>query len=101
MTDMDRIRIIEGKKGNREPGQDPECKVIFNGYKGMLMYHRDERQVILMDPKVVRLSCCPEVRHSKYKELGLMPPYDPEVTRMYEFSDMTVFLYYDIYIGKE
>ena len=39
-----------------------------------------------------------EVRHKEFRERGLFPPYEPEITRMYEFKDLTVFLYYDIYI---
>lgn len=57
-----------------------------------------ERRFWKKDPEVTRLIAHVEIRHKKFKERGLFPPYEPEITRMYEFKDMTIFLYYDIYI---
>ena len=40
----------------------------------------------------------PEIKHRLYKERGLIPPYEPDITRQYEFKDLTLFLYYDVFI---
>lgn len=93
----DRIRIIQGKRGNREPDQDPNVKILYCGYVGSLEY-TEEREFLAQDPEVVQLVASLEIRHRQHKERGLMPPYEPEITRLYEFRDLTVFLYYDIYI---
>ena len=34
----DRIRIIQGKRGNREPQFDPDVKILYCGYMGSLEY---------------------------------------------------------------
>ena len=87
----DRIRIIQGKRGNREPQFDPDVKILYCGYMGSLEF-------LAQDPEVARMIAHMEVRHKEFRERGLFPPYEPEITRMYEFKDLTVFLYYDIYI---
>lgn len=98
LAETDRIRIIQGKRGNSEPQFDPNVKILYCGYIGLLHY-ADERTAFLeKHPEVTRLIAHVEIRHKKFKERGLFPPYEPEITRMYEFKDMTIFLYYDIYI---
>lgn len=39
-----------------------------------------------------------EVSHKQYKELGLVPPFKPELTAEYSFADLQVKVYYDIFI---
>lgn len=87
ITGSSRIRIF--KDGEKEP--------LYCDYKGMIV-HAKEAEFPTDDPKVVRLQATPEIRHRLYEERGLMPPYEPEITRQYEFSDLTIFLYYDIFI---
>lgn len=94
----DRIRIIRGERKNRDPDQDPNQEILFCGYKAMIEYHDDAMSWLIKDPEVKRLVASMEIRHKKFKERGLMPPYEPDITRQYEFSDLTIFLYYDIYI---
>ncbi len=101
LSDTDRIRIIEGERGNDEPQQSPQAKILFSGYKGMIVYFRGDKRILLMNPVVKRFECMPEIRHRKYKERGLMPPYEPAITRLFEFSDLTMFIYYDIYVSGE
>lgn len=99
LSTTDRIRIIKGIPGNhREPQFDPNSKVMFCGWVGMMDHMKDEaREFIQNNPKVVRLQCCQEIRHREYAKRSLLPPYEPEITRQYEFSDLTTFIYYDIY----
>ena len=33
----DRIRIIQGEHGNREPEFDPDVKILYCGYMGLLV----------------------------------------------------------------
>ena len=97
----DRIRIIEGKRGNREPQYDPGVKILYSGYASMVAYHSDTDAYLERDPEVRRVVASQEIRHKEFKERGLLPPYEPEITRMYEFKDLTIFLYYDIYIFEK
>lgn len=94
----DRIRIIQGKRGNREPQFDPGVKILYCGYMRSLEYAENKTEFLAQDPEVARMVAHMEVRHKESRERGLFPPYEPEITRMYEFKDLTVFLYYDIYI---
>ena len=95
---MDRIRIIKGEHGNREPQFDPGVQILYCGYMRSVQYEDGATEFLAQDPEVVRMVAHTEIRHKKFKERGLLPPYEPEITRMYECKDMTVFLYYDIYI---
>ena len=88
ISNSTRIRIF------REGEKDP----LYCNYKGMIVHTGEETDFLTADPKVVRFQATPEIRHRLYEERGLMPPYEPEITRQYEFSDLTVFLYYDIFI---
>lgn len=94
----DRIRIIQGKHGNREPEFDPDAKILYCGFMGLLEYAENKTEFLARDPEIVRMTAHMEIRHKEYRERGLLTPYEPENTRMYEFKDLTVFLYYDIYI---
>lgn len=94
----DRIRIIQGQRGNREPQFNPDVRILYCGNMGSLEYSEDKTDFLAQDPEVNRMVAHMEVRHKQFKERGLIPPYEPEITRMYEFKDLVVFLYYDIYI---
>lgn len=98
ITTTNRIRIIRGKHGNREAQFDPDVQILYCGYMGSLEYAENKTEFLARDPEVVRMIAHMEIRHKKYEECGLLPPYEPEITRMYEFKDLTIFLYYDIYI---
>ncbi len=94
----DRIRIIKGERGNREPQFEPGVQILYCGFMGSVQYEDSATEFLARDPEVVRMVAHTEIRHKKFKERGLFPPYEPEITRMYEFKDLTLFLYYDIYI---
>lgn len=93
-----RIRIIQGKHGNRDPELDPNLKILYCGYLASIQYADASTEFLARDPEVVHMIAYMEVRHRQFKERGLFPPYEPEITRMYEFKDLTIFQYYDIYI---
>lgn len=84
----ERIRLFG--KDQKEP--------FFTEYKGNIDLLRDHGEFIEDDPEVVRLQAHPEIKHREYKERGLLPPFEPDITRQYEFKDLTLFLYYDIFL---
>ena len=84
----ERIRLFG--KGQTEP--------FFTEYKGNIELLKSRDEFIEDDPEVVRLQAHPEIRHREYKEHGLIPPFEPDITRQYEFKDLTLFLYYDIFL---
>lgn len=98
LSSPDRIRIIQGKHGNRDPQQDPNTQILYCGYLGHIQHTGTDTEFLTRDPEVVRMIAHMEIRHKEFKDRGLIPPYEPDIARMYEFKDLTVFLYYDIYI---
>lgn len=40
----------------------------------------------------------PNISHKNWKELQLIPPYEPERVEEYRFSDLQMTIYYSIYI---
>lgn len=93
-----RIRIIRGQMVGADPAIDRNTEILFCNYKGMLQHTDSSTEWLTSDPLVVQFRAGMEIRHKEYKSRGLLPPYEPELTRQYEFKDLTVFLYYDIYI---
>jgi len=93
-----RIRIIRGRGAGADPATERKSEILFCNYKGMLHHVDASTEWLIADPEVVHFGAGLEIRHKEYKSRGLMPPYEPELTRQYEFKDLTVFLYYDIYI---
>lgn len=50
------------------------------------------------DYEVTHFCTIHEVSHREYKELGLLPPFRPDLTSEYEYKDLKEKTYYDIYI---
>lgn len=84
----ERIRIF--RDGEKEP--------FFVEYKGNIDLLKEHGEFWDEDPTVTRFQAHPEIKHRFYKERGLIPPYEPDITRQYEFKDLTLFLYYDVFI---
>lgn len=82
LTNPDRLRIYK------------DNNMIYEGYVAMLEHNKS----VTGDEQVTRLRATPELRHRKWKELGLMQPFKPEETPDYKYSDLQETLYYDIYI---
>ena len=51
----DRIRIIQGEHGNREPEFDPDVKILYCGYMGLLEYAENKTEFLARDPEVARM----------------------------------------------
>lgn len=104
ISNMARVRIIRGKPHNREPQLEDkdQCEIIYSGYKNLMEYESDKASAICIeDPNVNNMIAHMEVRHRNYREYGLLPPYEPDITRQYEFNDLTILLYYDIYVDRQ
>lgn len=86
LTNPDRIRLYK------------DNKVIFTGFAASLKTGEYGNGIVDGTEEVTKLRAVPEIRHKKWKELGLMQPMKPEKTPDYSFSDLQLTLYYDIYI---
>lgn len=85
IENSDEIRIIKG-------GKD-----IFTGWAAMLTMHNAMYTDIRNDT-VKKFRAVPEIRHRRWKELGLDRPLQPDETPGYSFSDLQMSLYYTIYL---
>lgn len=83
-----RVRIIE------------DGRTVYVGWIGTIMAG-EHTEDINLDSKVVGLEIATETRHSKWRDLGLMPPPEPELPHEFESDDQLVmWIYYDIKIEK-
>jgi hypothetical protein len=60
--------------------------------------YRDQSVQDVLEAEVKRFRCIPEVTHKHWQELGLMSPLSPEDTPKYEFQNLNLRTYYEIYI---
>lgn len=90
LENADMIRII--RKETKE--------FVYVGYMGIMRYHIGEADVDERDMEntVKKFRATPEIRHRKWKEEGLTPPMLPEQSPLYNFNDLRMELFYDIYI---
>lgn len=93
-----RIRIIEGHYKTRDPEMHEHNNILYAGYNGLYNHVEVLQELKKRNPDVKTFHAVNEIRHREYEERGLFPPFQPEVTREYEFKDLTLLLYYDIYI---
>jgi hypothetical protein len=82
----DRIRIIQGNN------------ILYAGYLGVFRNEKKKENQYILHSEVKKFRASTEIRHRKWKELGLDAPMMPEMTPQYNFKDLQETLYYDIYI---
>jgi hypothetical protein len=86
----DRLRIVKDKQQ------------IYVGYIGTIgggtKNVKWETIGLTGTESVKRFRLEPELSHKKYKELHLLPPYEPERAAQYEFKDLQLSIYYTIHI---
>lgn len=85
MENSDQIRVIK------------DGKDIFTGWLAMLTMHNALYADIRKDA-VKKFRANIEIRHKRWKELGLTGPLQPDETPMYEFADLQMELYHMIYL---
>lgn len=83
-----RVRVIENKE------------IKFIGWIGTIA-NNEHYEELDLDRPVIRLSICPDVRHSRWKDLGLMPPVEPELEPQYKSDSLDMWIYYDVHIASE
>lgn len=83
ITNPTMVRIVKN-------GQD-----LYTGYKGS-MTERFEAMPEWAQEEVEKFAAVPEIRHKRWKQMGLMPPLHPEETPQYSFSDLQMTIYYTI-----
>lgn len=86
LTNPDRLRIFRGEKE------------VYTGYLAMLMLDNQLLYDTYRHMEIKRLRAVPEIRHKKWKKLGLTQPLEPDQTPQYSFSDLQMSLYYTIYL---
>lgn len=90
LTSPDSIRVVKGDQQ------------LYVGYLGLLKHGAEgidwERIGISGEEEVKRFRLEPNISHKKYKELQLIPPYEPDRVAEYRFSDLQMTIYYTIYI---
>lgn len=78
-----------------------EKKTIYAGYFGVMEHSGAPELNDIENAEVVGFRAIPEIRHKKWRELGLDAPMLPEQLPQYSFSDLMMTLYYTIYLkGK-
>lgn len=82
----DRVRIVKGATD------------IYVGF--MAGIEEDVRQQVMTE-QLEQFRAVPEIRHKKYKELGLMEPLEPDQTPQYSFSDLQMSLYYTMILKDQ
>lgn len=94
MTVKDVMTILESPDKVRIFRNDEE---IYNEYFAQM--RADEKLIKQIgDTEVKRCRLIPEIRHKRWKELGLNAPLKPEETPDYSFSDLQLCIYYTIII---
>ena len=73
---------------------------IYVGYMSILRQDKEKAGQMkeYMGGKVEKFRVVPEIRHRKWKEKGLMPPLLPEQTPMYNFQDLQMEIFNEIWI---
>lgn len=72
---------------------------IYHGYLANFQYTPGYEQYKGLE--VVKLTNNLDIKHKRYKELGLMPPLHPEQMPDYKFSDLQLTLYKVIVLKSE
>lgn len=93
------LKTIKNDSRLRIYREDDEKNPVLTVFTNDLRYYGGKHEIIREDPEVVRFFAAPEIRHRLWEERGLLPPYEPEITRQYEFSDLTILLYYNVFVG--
>lgn len=99
MKVIDLLKIFKGAPYVRIIAGNRNGEILAGGY-GVDYSHVGLKSELApyYDALVLEFFARFETRHKKYKELGLMPPYRPDITAQYEFSDIKQTVYYDIIV---
>lgn len=85
----DMLRIMRGKEE------------VYKGYFGVMQYEEESRKNAIKNAEVVGFRAIPEIRHRRWREMGLDAPLLPEQLPQYCFCDLMMTLYYTIYLKGE
>lgn len=106
MTVNELLKVLKGGCPYVRIIDDSKVKYHNRPDEGVLMCsflddHFPETWDPYRDKQVVKFICNHEVHHPQYKELGLFPPFRPDLTCEYVFKDIKQKTYYDIFINME
>ena len=97
---VDAARFAELSKEGKAHYQRPDEAVIKCEYLDNTIF-REINFGKWFDCEVVHFYCVHEIHHKDYEELGLIPPFRPDLTCEYQFKDLKQKTYYDIYIDPK
>ncbi len=99
MKVIDLIKICKGAPYVRIIAGNRDGEILAGGYAATYeLSGLDSELTPYFDALVLEFFARFETRHKKYNELGLLPPYRPDITAQYEFAEIKQTLYYDIIV---
>lgn len=99
MKVIDLLKICKGAPYVRIIAGNRDGEILAGGYAATFDLTGLKTELTpYYDVPVIEFFARFETRHKKYDELGLLPPYRPDITAQYEFSDIKQTLYYDIIV---
>ena len=89
LSNIERVRITKGR-GNKYERSKAD---LYIGWLGELKANPKTWKA-----EVKHFAAEPDIKHKNWRELGLMQPLEPGKYPQYSFSDLTMSIYYTIYI---
>lgn len=94
LSNIERVRITKGRGGKYERSKDD----LYIGWLGELKASPEHIRPETWNAEVKHFAAVQDIKHKKWRELGLMQPLEPGRYPQYSFSDLTMSTYYTIYI---
>ena len=88
------VRIRKGRGNEYERSKED----LYIGWLGDLVAFPESISREVWNAEVKRFAAVPEIKHKDWQRLGLMQPLEPGRHPQYSFSDLTMSIYYTIYI---
>ena len=94
LSSIELVRITKGRGGKYERSKDD----LYIGWLGELKASPEHISPETWKAEVKHFAAVQDIKHNKWRELGLMQPLEPGKYPQYSFSDLTMSTYYTIYI---
>ena len=94
LSNIERVRITKGRGNKYERGEAD----LYIGWLGELKANPKHISPETWKAEAKHFAAVPNIRHKKWRELGLMQPLEPGKYPQYSFNDLTMSTYYTIYI---
>ena len=94
LSSIELVRITKGRGSKYERSKDD----LYIGWLGELKASPEHISPETWNAEVKHFAAVQDIKHKKWRELGLMQPLEPGKYPQYSFSDLTISTYYTIYI---